>query len=151
MGWIASTLCTVADIEAAMRKETQSGSASAPSHVAPSTPTEKILLDIWQNILHLEVIGADDNFFHLGGHSLAATILIARIRNIFHVEIPLDFIFEKPTIRQLAVAIEDELIGHSDEAEMAAAAQELNGLSDAQITALLAKEEELLRAAGGLK
>jgi acyl carrier protein len=74
--------------------------------VAPDTPTEKLLAEIWQNVLRIEKIGIQDNFFILGGHSLLATQLIARIRQEFNLELPLIYIFDYPSIASLAVAIE---------------------------------------------
>jgi amino acid adenylation domain-containing protein/non-ribosomal peptide synthase protein (TIGR01720 family) len=67
-------------------------------YVSPTTPIEKKLCAIWQEILEIEPIGIHDNFFKLGGHSLIATRLIARVRNIYNVDIPLRILFEKSTI-----------------------------------------------------
>ncbi|GFE67460.1 non-ribosomal peptide synthetase [Chroococcus sp. FPU101] len=74
--------------------------------VTPCTPTEEILLSIWQNILNLEQISIHDNFFALGGHSLLATKVISQIRQHFSIEIPLRFLFEASTIAELAKKIE---------------------------------------------
>ncbi|MCX6583712.1 MAG: thioesterase domain-containing protein [Candidatus Aminicenantes bacterium] len=51
-------------------------------------------------------IGIDENFFHLGGHSLKATIMMSKIQNEMHVDVPLVEVFKRPTIRQLAEYIE---------------------------------------------
>lgn len=74
--------------------------------VAPRTPVEEILVDIWSQILGVQKIGVYDNFFELGGHSLLATQLISRIRETFHVDLPLRSLFESPTIYTLAENIE---------------------------------------------
>lgn len=76
------------------------------AYVAPDTPAEKILAEIWAEMLNLEQIGIHDNFFELGGHSLLATQLVSRIRNTFNVEMPLRNIFEMPTVAGLARNIE---------------------------------------------
>ena len=59
--------------------------------------------------LGLDEVGIDDNFLDLGGHSLLATQVVSRLRNAFQVELPLRTFFEKPTIGELAVVIEDTL------------------------------------------
>jgi amino acid adenylation domain-containing protein len=70
--------------------------------VAPSNPTQEILASIWSQILRLDRIGIQDNFFELGGHSLLATQVISRIRQEFAIEIPLQALFEQPTIASLS-------------------------------------------------
>ena len=72
---------------------------------APRTPTEEILCAIWAQVLGLEFVGIDDNFFTLGGHSLLATQVISRCRQAFCVEISLQMLFDAPTIARLADAI----------------------------------------------
>jgi len=76
--------------------------------VAPRNQVEEILLGIWQSILNVEKISVLDSFFELGGHSLMATQLISRVRDAFNVELPLRDFFEKPTIAELALIIEQE-------------------------------------------
>ncbi len=74
--------------------------------VAPTSPTEQKLANIWAELLGLKNVGIDDNFFQLGGHSLLATQLTSRIRDTFGVELPLQKVFETPQIAPLALAIE---------------------------------------------
>jgi amino acid adenylation domain-containing protein/non-ribosomal peptide synthase protein (TIGR01720 family) len=76
--------------------------------VAPSTPIEEKLGKIWAEVLGLEHLGVNDNFFHLGGHSLTATQFLSRVRDVLQVELPLRAIFESPTIANLAKLIEQE-------------------------------------------
>jgi acyl carrier protein len=76
----------------------------------PTTPFEKEMAEIWARLLGVEQIGTRDSFFDLGGHSLLATQLVARVYDVFQVSIPLRSIFEKPTIVELALIIEEELI-----------------------------------------
>lgn len=69
------------------------------------------MTQIWSELLTptdiaWESIGIDDNFFHLGGHSLKATIMISKIRNEMNADVPLVEVFKRPTIRQLAEYIE---------------------------------------------
>ncbi|MCY8701099.1 non-ribosomal peptide synthase/polyketide synthase [Bacillus spizizenii] len=74
-------------------------------YVPPRNSTEMKLTKIWQDVLGLEQVGIRDNFFDIGGHSLRATTLIAKIQKQLHVQIPLRNIFQFPTIEQLAQAI----------------------------------------------
>jgi amino acid adenylation domain-containing protein len=74
--------------------------------VAPRTPVEEIVADIWSQLLNVERIGVADNFFELGGHSLLATQVISRVRDAFGQEVALRSLFEQPTVAGLARAIE---------------------------------------------
>ncbi len=72
----------------------------------PSTPTEKILVEIWKDILGIRQVGVEDNFFKLGGHSLLIIKLCIRIQEHFKKEVSYIQVFENPTIRQLARLLE---------------------------------------------
>jgi amino acid adenylation domain-containing protein len=78
----------------------------AGAFVAPRTPVEEMVTDVWRDVLGIERIGVDDNFFELGGHSLLATTVVTRLRDVLKVELPLRAIFETPTVRHLAELIE---------------------------------------------
>ncbi|MFL6200193.1 MAG: amino acid adenylation domain-containing protein, partial [Thermoanaerobaculia bacterium] len=75
--------------------------------VAPQTAAEEMLEGIWCEVLGVPQAGANDNFFDLGGHSLLGTQVVSRVRERFHVELPLRAIFESPTLAALARRIED--------------------------------------------
>jgi amino acid adenylation domain-containing protein len=72
----------------------------------PRTPTEEALLSIWIEILKLDRIGIDENFFDLGGHSLLATQVVSRISDAFQIDMPLRRLFELPTIAELSAAVD---------------------------------------------
>ncbi|MDF5723373.1 MAG: amino acid adenylation domain-containing protein [Rhizonema sp. PD37] len=73
--------------------------------VAPRNAIEEKLALIWAELLGLEQMGVNDNFFHLGGHSLIATQMLSRMREVFTVELSFHQIFENPTIGSLAQLI----------------------------------------------
>ena len=74
--------------------------------MAPRGPVEELLAEIWAAVLRVERVGARDNFFALGGHSLLATQVMSRVRTAFGVELPLQRLFETPTVGGLARAVE---------------------------------------------
>ena len=73
---------------------------------AANSVTEQTLARIAAELLRVPEVGPDDDFFLLGGHSLLGTQLIVRIREAFDIEVPLRTLFEQPTVRGLAAAIE---------------------------------------------
>jgi amino acid adenylation domain-containing protein len=78
----------------------------ATGFLAPRTPIETQMSQIWSEVLGVERIGIKDNFFELGGHSLLATQVISRSRDLFSLELSLQNLLEYPTIANLAQIIE---------------------------------------------
>ena len=77
------------------------------TYVAPRTPIEQILADIWAAALGLDQVGVDDSFFALGGHSLLVAQVIYQANTAFAVDLPLRALFDEPTIAGLALLVED--------------------------------------------
>jgi len=77
---------------------------SDQQYVAPGNEVEKQLVKIWSEVLGLEppVIGIDHDFFTLGGHSLKATVLTAKIRKQWNIDVPIADVFKHTTIREMA-------------------------------------------------
>ena len=83
---------------------------SETPYVAPQSEIETSLAEVWAEVLEVERVGIDDNFFDLGGHSLLATRVISRLRKLYPVELPLKTLFERPTVAELAELIEARLL-----------------------------------------
>jgi len=83
-----------------------SAKAIDAAYVPPRTPTEELLAVIWAEVLGVEQVGVNDNFFDLGGHSLKATRVISRIQATFQVDLPMHSLFEKLTVADMAEQIE---------------------------------------------
>jgi len=73
--------------------------------VTPRTALELQLAALWQQVLGVSAIGVHDNFFHLGGHSLAAVQLFAYLEQVFGKGLPLATLFQAPTVAQLAATL----------------------------------------------
>jgi amino acid adenylation domain-containing protein len=84
------------------------GITSGQQYIAPRDEIEMKLVDIWDAVLGISP-GIDDDFFSLGGHSLKAMTMLARIHKAFHVKVPLTEIFKRPTIRNLSQYINQEV------------------------------------------
>ncbi|HEU4454889.1 MAG TPA: phosphopantetheine-binding protein, partial [Longimicrobium sp.] len=75
-------------------------------YVAPRTPVEEVLAEIWTEVLRRERVGVHDSFFDLGGHSLLIMRLLARIQATFDLEISIRTVFSMPTLEAMAEEIE---------------------------------------------
>lgn len=96
--------------------------------VEPSTLAEKLLAQIWRDVLKLEHVGVHDHFFRIGGHSLLATRVVARLRNTLQLEVPLQVVFEAPTIARLAPKLEQLL----EQQAIASSREAAEGLTNPQ-------------------
>jgi len=88
------------DIERGQRREES-------TYAAPRVLAEQQLVELWEELLEPRPIGIRDNFFHLGGHSLLAAQLVDRIEQAYGQKLPLSVLFAKPTIEQLAGALQE--------------------------------------------
>ncbi|MCK4258180.1 MAG: amino acid adenylation domain-containing protein [Halanaerobiales bacterium] len=77
-------------------------------YMAPEDELQEKLVAIWEDILGLEQVGIDDNFFEIGGHSLKATTFISELYKEHNIELPLNEVFKRPTIRELSQVIREQ-------------------------------------------
>lgn len=111
--------------------------AVAAGWEAPATDTEREVADIWGEVLGLERVGATDDLFDLGGHSLKATRIVNRIGARLRVQLSVGVIFAHPTVRALAARV-DERLAQADDPDEALLAW-LETLSDEEAERMLAE------------
>ncbi|ODG96162.1 non-ribosomal peptide synthetase [Nostoc sp. KVJ20] len=102
--------------------------------VAPRTPTEQELATIWAEVLKVKQVGIHDNFFELGGHSLLATQVISRLREAFSLDFSLRYLFENPTIAELAQKVSEQQIEQAENDDLAQILREVDQLSEEEVT-----------------
>jgi acyl carrier protein len=78
----------------------------ASPYVPPRTPTQERLAQVWAEVLGAPAPGINDNLFDLGANSLLVNKAVVRIRAEFDVDVPIAAIFERPTIAEIAEAID---------------------------------------------
>lgn len=78
----------------------------ATSYVAPEGATEPEMARIWQDVLGIDKIGSRDSFYDLGGDSLIAVKVISRMRELLDVELSVNVLFERPTVKELSERVE---------------------------------------------
>jgi amino acid adenylation domain-containing protein len=118
----------------------QNSSESAEAYVAPRTPVEDMIADIWTEVLKLEKIGIYDNFFDLGGHSLLATQVMTRLRAGLPMDLSLRVLFEAPTVAELASRVEQSMSRICDLDEFARNMAEVEALPEEEIERQLVKK-----------
>ena len=101
------------------------------AYVAPRTQTEHLLADIWSEVLGIDKVGVNSDFFALGGHSLLATRLVTRIRASFNCRLSLKQVFEAPRIAALAKLLDTS----TEDTSAPAAIQRVDRDADLPLTA----------------
>jgi acyl-coenzyme A synthetase/AMP-(fatty) acid ligase/acyl carrier protein len=104
------------------------------------TPVEKKLVKIWTDVLGIDAVGIDQNFFDVGGHSLHAMSMISRATEIFKVEISLREFFELPTVAHMAEMISRQELTNYNEVDLSETLAAVESLSDEQALRLVEKE-----------
>ena len=104
---------------------------AARTVVAPRTDAEALVARVWSEVLGLPLLGRDDDFFAVGGHSLHAVRVASRLRAAAGIDIPVRVLFTHPTLAGLATAVEDLVLA------------EIEQLTDEEAGRLLAEQGEL--------
>lgn len=111
-------------------------------YIAPETPIEHELAELWQQLLGVKRISVDDDFFALGGHSLLSMQLIARVRSQFAVSLDIRGFFAQPTLRQMAQMIEETMLVQVSDTRIDELLDGLDDLDDDEIKRLLDRPDE---------
>jgi len=110
------------------------------AYVPPRNDIERLLSRIWEGVLVTEKVGIHDNFFDLGGHSLAAARIISGVIKQFQLELPIKALFESPTVAEMAAVITAHQGKQLTDGDLARVLGELESLSDDEAQRLLAEE-----------
>jgi FkbH-like protein len=138
---IATELRTPTQVMEQVRRQTRHAKGLSNGD-APRTALERNLIALWCELLNIPAAGIHDNFFEIGGHSLLAVQLLSRVRQIYGVDLSLEVVYSGEfTVAELAKAVELKEIEQAggDYQELLA---ELDGLTDEQVRALLAEEQD---------
>jgi acyl carrier protein len=140
---IALSAVNADDIHRRIRGKGMTSARSGKEIVPPSTPNEKIVMGIWEEIFNTKSISIHDDFFKLGGDSLKAVLVLTKLQNIFQIELPMHILFEDAlTVHELSKTLATYQLDsfgmdHIDE-EM----KDLENMSDEDVERLLEKELE---------
>jgi oxalate---CoA ligase len=110
--------------------------AAARSHVDPQTPMEVALAGLWREVLHIDKVGQQDNFIELGGDSILAAQVIARVHQQLGRDLPMLTFFQSPTLSTMAKALEQtappDAVAAADPAELERLLAEVEAMPEEQ-------------------
>jgi acyl-coenzyme A synthetase/AMP-(fatty) acid ligase/acyl carrier protein len=112
-------------------------------YAPPKSETEQSLIQIWENVLQISPIGIHDNFFELGGHSLAATRVVSQVIKHFQLELPLQALFEAPTIAEMAAIINQNHEKRASEAKLTEMLRQIEAMTEEEAQKLLAQDTSI--------
>ncbi|MFJ8044023.1 amino acid adenylation domain-containing protein [Kitasatospora sp. NPDC096147] len=114
----------------------------ATAYTEPSGPVEKVVRDVWLEVLPVDSIGVHDHFFELGGQSLHATQVVSLLRETFRIDLPLRTVFDAPTVAQQAALLAEAGREASVDVDAAAATVLLVGtLSEEDVARMLGERD----------
>jgi acyl carrier protein len=86
-------------------RDTLGAGAGAAAPLVPRTADERTVLSVWEEVLDRRGLGVDEDFFALGGHSLAAASVVARLNDALGIDLAPDAVFTAPTVAELATVV----------------------------------------------
>lgn len=141
---MADAVTLLEHVREAYRKRTaKSGSAkqaNVSDYVAPTTPLQEELANMFSEVLGVAEVGIHDNFMAMGGYSLQGVKLINRIQETYGIELPLALFFEGATVVKLAESIEQLQVEQADDEDFDRILREMEDLTEEEIQAMLAEE-----------
>ncbi|MDQ2869982.1 MAG: HAD-IIIC family phosphatase [Acidobacteriota bacterium] len=147
---IARELSDVGQIAGAIAAQARDRPDSNVPYLAPATDCEKQVAEMFGAVLGVQHVGVNDSFFGLGGHSLLAMMLINRLRAAFHVEFPVDVLFEVEfTVARAVQTINAYQTRQASPEDTDALMQLIETLSDDEVRTLLAEHRGPVPARGG--
>jgi acyl carrier protein len=112
-------------------------------YAAPRNDLEVLVVRLWQELLGVARVGIHDSFLDLGGDSLLATRLVARLRDALHLDLPVRLFFERSTVAELAAAVE-EIRGRQAALETREMVGAIQGLSEEELEREIQRLEDLV-------
>jgi acyl carrier protein len=106
-------------------------------YVAPQTPTERMLAQVWAELLNLEEVGIHDGFLELGGDSLQAARVVARLRKLLNIELSSSRLLEATTVCIMAELITHQVLNEAPALHLDLLLGEIEALSDDEASLLL--------------
>jgi len=100
------------------------------AYVLPAREIEKSLVSIWEKVLDVRPVGIHDNFFDLGGHSLTATQVISQVIKQFQLELPLQSLFQSPTVAKMAAVITQDEAKRASHSELPQMLREVEAMTE---------------------
>uniref|UniRef100_UPI00376F8261 phosphopantetheine-binding protein n=1 Tax=Streptomyces sp. BK79 TaxID=3350097 RepID=UPI00376F8261 len=114
--------------------------AGAAAYVAPRTPDEELVCQVFAEVLGVDAVGIDDTFFALGGQSLLATRAVARLRAATGTDLSVETLFRNPAPRALAAEV--RAVREAGERELGEALSAVEGMTDEEIEEALRRLEQ---------
>jgi amino acid adenylation domain-containing protein len=113
-----------------LRKPDERRPELSQSYAPPRNEVERTLAEIWAEILSLDQVGVHDNFFDLGGHSLAATRVVSQVIKQFRLELPLQSLFQSPTVAEMAALVDERQKNRLTDEKLERILTELESMSE---------------------